>query len=141
MQEQQPNNDGTNQSVTSVLDTLRDYGRPPENGEILPSSSAPNVEEEMASYGKKTLEEDAAKQEHARNQKWKNHFNNAFIIAFWFLWGCFNLMVFALIFHWIASDSYHWLSPEQLDKIKTVIMAALVSKAVSNQQEKLSKSN
>lgn len=136
-----PNNDTENQSVASVLDALRDYGRPPENGGVLPSSSAPSVEEEMASYGNKTLEEDAAKQEHARNQKWKNHFNRAFIIAFWFLWTCFILMVFALIFHWVMPDKWHWLTPEQLDKIKTVIMAALVSKTIANQQEKLSKSN
>ncbi|MCU4499251.1 transposase [Acinetobacter radioresistens] len=33
---------------------------------------------------------------------------------------------------------YKWLKAEQLDKIKTVILAALVSKAVTNQQEKLS---
>ena len=50
-------------------------------------------------------------------------------------------MVFALIFHWVMPDTWHWLKPEQLDKIKTVIMAALVSKAITNQQEKLSKFN
>ena len=141
MLEQQLNNNDENQAVESVLDALRGYGRPPENGEILPSSSAPSVVEVMVSYGNKTLEEDAAKQEHARNQKWKNHFNTAFIIAFWFLWSCFILMVFALIFHWVMPDTWHWLKPEQLDKIKTVIMAALVSKAITNQQEKLSKFN
>ena len=67
----------------------------------------------LPSITDKTLEEDAAKQEHARNQKWKNHFNTAFIIAFWFLWSCFILMVFALIFHWVMPDTWHWLKPEQ----------------------------
>ena len=43
MLEQQLNNNDENQSVESVLDALRGYGRPPENGEILPSSSAPSV--------------------------------------------------------------------------------------------------
>lgn len=140
MQEQQSNDD-QNQSVESVLDTLRHYGRPPENGGSTQSPSAPSAEEEMQSIGNKTLKEDAEKQEFTRNQRWKNHFNRAFIAAFWFLWTCFILMVFALIFHWVAPDNWHWLKPEQLDKIKTVIMAALVSKAVSHQQEKLSQSN
>ncbi|HEN9508481.1 hypothetical protein [Acinetobacter baumannii] len=137
-QSQQPTSD-----VESILGTLRDYGNVPENGrtqQTFNSNTTPSVEEEIASFSDKTLKEDAAKQDHDRNQKWKNHFNKAFIVAFWILWGCFIFMVLALILHWILPEKCHWLTPDQLDKIKTVIMAALVSKAVTTQQEKLSQS-
>ncbi|WP_347460884.1 hypothetical protein ABEF79_00990 [Acinetobacter sp. ANC 7454] len=140
MPEQPLNNNTENQipSVESVLDTLRDYGRLPENGNVQPSSSTPSVEEEMASYGNRTLEEDAAKQDHVRDQKWKNNFSIAFICAFWVLWALFIIMCISLILHWILPTECHWLTVEQLDKIKTIILAALASKAITNKVEKSS---
>lgn len=117
----------------SALDVLREYGveSPTPN-----NSSTPSVEEEMASFADKTLEHDAAKQNHKRDQKWKDHFSWAFIGAFWFLWFLFLVMCFSLIMHWILPVKCHWLSVEQLDKIKVLIIAALASKAISSKIEK-----
>ena len=140
MLDSQPNINDQSNSVSDDLTLLREFGQLPEMGLSKHSPHTPNVDEEITSFTEKTLKEDSARQDHDRSQKWKNHFNKAFIIAFWFLWACFIFMVFALIFHWVTPEPWHWLKAEQLDKIKTVIMAALVSKAVTNQQEKLSKS-
>lgn len=138
MPDSRPNVNDQASTVSNDLNVLREFGQLPDIGLTRRSSDTPNVDEEVASFTEKTLKEDSARQDHDRNQKWKNHFNKAFIVAFWFLWACFVFMVFSLIFHWVTPDNWHWLKAEQLDKIKTVILAALVSKAVTNQQEKLS---
>lgn len=131
---QQPNAD-----VESILGTLRDYGNVPENGHNQQSGNShltPSVEEEIVSFTDKTLKEDAAKQDHNRDQNWKNHFSKAFICAFWVLWFLFIVMCISLILHWILPVKFHWLTVDQLDKIKVIILAALASKAISNKIEK-----
>lgn len=133
-QSQQPNAD-----VESILGTLRDYGSVPENGDSqqrVNSNITPNVDEEIASFSDKTLKEDAAKQDHHRDQNWKNHFSKAFICAFWILWFLFIIMCISLILHWILPEKFHWLTVDQLDKIKVIILSALASKAISNKIEK-----
>lgn len=82
------------------------------------------------------LKDSATQKAHTRDQKWKDHFSWAFICAFWFLWFLFLVMCFSLIMHWILPVKCHWLSVEQLDKIKVLIIAALASKAISSKIEK-----
>ncbi|MDQ9009052.1 hypothetical protein RFI36_04590 [Acinetobacter gerneri] len=74
--------------------------------------------------------------QHTRDENWKEHFAKAFVVAFWVLWFLFIVMCISLILHWILPSKFHWLSVEQLDKIKTIIIAALASKAISNKVEK-----
>ncbi|MDI2700625.1 hypothetical protein [Acinetobacter baumannii] len=128
-----------NAEVESILGTLRDYGNVPENRNSQQSTNSnltPSVEEEIVSFTDKTLKEDAAKQDHNRDQNWKNHFSKAFICAFWVLWFLFIVMCISLILHWILPVKCHWLTVDQLDKIKVIILAALASKAISNKIEK-----
>lgn len=138
MPQSQHDNDQITQDTESNLDILRSYGNPLEiNGtQTANSSSTPSVEDEVASFHDKTLKEDAATQDHARDQKWKNAFSYAFILAFWILWGLFVLMCISLILHWILPEKCHWLTTDQLSKIETIIIAALASKAITNKVEK-----
>lgn len=82
------------------------------------------------------LKNNATKNDHTRDQKWKDHFSFAFIFAFWILWFLFVVMCISLIWHWITPPKLQWLTADQLDKIKVIILAALASKAISNKIEK-----
>jgi len=82
------------------------------------------------------LKDNATKNDHTRDQKWKDHFSFAFIFAFWILWFLFIVMCISLIWHWITPVKWQWLSADQLDKIKVIILAALASKAISNKVDK-----
>lgn len=82
------------------------------------------------------LKDNATKNDHTRDQKWKDHFSFAFIFAFWILWFLFIIMCISLIWHWITPTKWQWLTIDQLDKIKVIILAALASKAISNKIEK-----
>lgn len=84
----------------------------------------------------KQIKTSELKNQHARDENWKSHFSKAFIVAFWVLWFLFIIMCISLIIHWILPLKCHWLSTDQLDKIKTIIIAALASKAISNKVEK-----
>ena len=46
-------------------------------------------------------------------------------------------MVIALIAHWIFPESLHWLTEGQVGRLETVVLAVLVSKAVTARQSKI----
>lgn len=104
-----------------------------------PEPSDENLNKQLNSESQELeqqLKNNATKNDHTRDQKWKDHFAFAFICAFWILWFLFIAMCISLILHWILPEKCHWLTIDQLDKIKVIILAALASKAINSKIEK-----
>lgn len=98
-------------------------------------SEAAEKEEELIASGELAL---VSKQNsHRRNETWKDDFDKAFRCLFWLSAFLFGLMVIALALHWIIPDSCQWLSQAQISKIEAVVIAVIVSKAVTTKQNKL----
>lgn len=129
-------NNSTTQIEPSIddLTNASNIGRPVITSTNLSEQFA--IEEEV-SLDSRQLEQRAKANEHQRSEKWKNHFNWAFIGAFWFLWGCFIIISGVLVYHWVTPEDCHWLSDARLDQLKTLVIAVFASSAISNQQSKL----
>ncbi|MCY1307119.1 hypothetical protein D9M70_570210 [compost metagenome] len=77
------------------------------------------------------LDKDGKKQEHGRHQKFRDHANLAAIILLWGILGCTMLGVTVFVLHMILPAQCQWLSPEKLDKLQTLLGAALLSSAMT----------
>lgn len=74
---------------------------------------------------------------HRRTETWKDDFDKAFRCLFSISAFLFGVMVLVLVAHWVFPDSWQWLSKEQISKIEAVVIAVIVSKAVTSKQNKL----
>lgn len=99
-----------------------------------PSDEKSSAEAQSLAAG--TLEQDAAKNRHKRDEDFRNHASRARKTIFWFLIVSFMLMTAALVFHWITP--WCFLDQKQLDTIKTIIGAALASKVFTDQAKHMS---
>lgn len=106
--------------------------------EVPPPSAASDVKStaEAQSIASGTLEEDAAKSKHKRDEDFKNHVSIARKWIFWILITSFMCMTVALVIHWVTP--WCFLSPQQLETIKTIIGASLASKIFSDQAKHIS---
>lgn len=114
--------------------TLDDMGL---DGEVVSSDVSVMAEEEQRSIGNRDLEVVSRDNQHKRDEDWKTKFDNTFKRLFFLLACLFALMVIALISHWILPESLHWLSESQVGRLETVVIAVLVSKAVTVRQGKI----
>lgn len=114
--------------------TLDDMGL---DGEVVSSDASVMAEEEQRSIGNRDLEVVSRDNQHKRDEDWKTKFDNTFKRLFFLLACLFALMVIALISHWILPESLHWLSESQVGRLETVVIAVLVSKAVTVRQGKI----
>lgn len=114
--------------------TLDDMGL---DGEVVSSDASVMAEEEQRSIGNRDLEVVSRDNQHKRDEDWKTKFDNTFKRLFFLLACLFALMVIALISHWILPESLHWLSESQIGRLETVVIAVLVSKAVTVRQGKI----
>lgn len=97
----------------------------------LPRVSDDRSAAEAQSLAAGTLEQDAAKNKHKRDEDFRNHVSWARKAIFWFLIVSFILMTAALVIHWVTP--WCFLEQRQLDTIKTIIGAALASKVFTEQ--------
>lgn len=95
------------------------------------------AEQEESSLGRKDLDKASKDNQHERDEDWKTKFDSTFKRLFFLLAWLFAFMVVALIAHWIFPESWHWLSEGQVGRLETVVIAVLVSKAVTVRQGKI----
>lgn len=77
------------------------------------------------------LEKQKAIKEDARFQAFRNHFNTALIIVFWAVMVCITTGVLIFSWHVLAPACWHFLAEDKLDKLQTILAAALLSSALS----------
>lgn len=97
-----------------------------DSGESLAKSEAL----EFAAHG--DLERDGQEREHDRHQTFRNHANLAAIIVLWTVVACTLLGVLIFVLHMILPPCYTWLTPGKLDKLQTLLAAALLSSAMTS---------
>lgn len=82
------------------------------------------------------LKADGEIKEHGRHQTFRNHVNVAALIIFWALVTCVIIGLGTFAWHLLAPDCCHYLSEKQLDKLQTLLGAALLSSALTQYTNK-----
>ncbi len=77
------------------------------------------------------LEKDGRTQEHRRHQQFRNHANWATLALFWIIVACIAMGVVAYVYHLLTPECWHWLSQDALDKLQTLLGAAILSSALT----------
>lgn len=89
-------------------------------------------QESQVFNSKRDLETESAEGEHDRFQKFRCTVN---CIAIWMLYlfaVLFVVGVVTIAWHLMTPEQYHYLSPEQVDKLHTIVGSALFSSIATN---------
>lgn len=101
----------------------------------LPTPTLPSDQglssQEAKGFAEGDLDKKAAATRHDRDERFRDHLSTARIYVFWVLVVAFMGMLIVLLIHWITP--WCFLSPTQLDTIKTIIGTALASKLFAEQ--------
>jgi hypothetical protein len=87
--------------------------------------------QEAVAIGSGKLKADAESKEHDRHQKFRDNINLATLRVFWSVVWCLIASIFIFTYHLITPDSWHFLSPDQLGTLKTLLGGAILSSALS----------
>ncbi len=82
------------------------------------------------------LEKDGRENEHRRHQQFRNHVNTATLVLFWVIVFCVLVGVVAFAFHLVFPKGWHYLDEDQLDQLKTMLGAAVLSSALTGYASK-----
>lgn len=114
-------------------DTLSEMGLDTETVGVDSSSAI----EEQTLINERQLELSSKANSHKRDEAWKDEFEATFKRIFRIAAFLFALMMFTLVLQWILPEEYQWLTAEQLSKLEAVVIAVIVSKAVTARQNKI----
>jgi hypothetical protein len=107
---------------------------PLEASVFKPDSTVPdekaNAEANALANGKE-LDADGAKKEHNRHQSFRDHLNKAALVLFWTIVVCLIGGIATYAFHMLTPGAWHYLGADQLKELKTVLVSALFSSALS----------
>lgn len=120
--------------LANSQDTLEELGL---DEEVSTNDASSMALKEDTSIGNKNLEHVSRNNQHRRDEDWKSLFDIAFKWIFRLIAVLFAFMIVALILHWILPEYCHWLTTSQLSKLEAVVLAVLVSKAVTSKQGKI----
>lgn len=120
-------------SLANDNKTLDDLGL---NDEFNGSDSSLALREGKL-FDEKQLELAGKNNDHDRDEDWKFLFDRAFKVLFVIACILFAIMMVSLVFYWILPSQCQWLSSEQATKIEAVVIAVIVSKAVTVKQNKI----
>jgi len=82
------------------------------------------------------LEADGKKQEHTRHQSFRNAVNTATIILFWVIASCLLVGILTYVWHMITPKNWQYLDKEQLGELKTILVTAITSSALTQYVKK-----
>ncbi|MBT9319325.1 hypothetical protein [Actinobacillus pleuropneumoniae] len=89
-------------------------------------NNAPNDELE------EELKRSARKNNHSRDQTFKNHVNIVALIGLWGVVVAVILCGVSYLYHMLSPESWHFLSPNQLEQIRTFVVTAVLSSSLTN---------
>ncbi|WP_141679925.1 hypothetical protein [Pseudomonas protegens] len=87
--------------------------------------------QEARGFAEGDLDKRAAETKHGRDERFRDHLSNARIGIFWLLVAAFVGMLIVLLLHWVTP--WGFLTPAQLDTLKTIIGTAVASKLFADQ--------
>lgn len=87
-----------------------------------------NIEAE--SFSNEELEQVAKKNEHGRREGAKNIFHYGNILLLIVVFTGIIISVLVMFFHWVSPQQWHFLLPNQIDTIKTILFSALATTCV-----------
>jgi hypothetical protein len=91
---------------------------------------------EAAAIASGDLETEAAKNEHVRTQRFRDHFAGGMITVFWIILVCIIVMGLIWFWHLITPNVWHFLTPPQTEKIGTLLFGGAISAFVAKYAEK-----
>lgn len=103
---------------------------PPQNAGGL------GAQEAAAFAANKNLEADGKHRDHARFQKFRDHVNLASLILFWTVCASVFGGILTFTWHMLTPESWYYLTPDQLEKLKTILGAAVLSSALTGYANK-----
>ncbi len=77
------------------------------------------------------------RREHYRNHDWQEHFYKHFKWLFSALCIVFIVLIAILVAHWIIPESWQWLTNQQQDNLKNILLAVFASNAVGSWLNKI----
>ena len=72
------------------------------------------------------LKEQAAKSEHDRSERFRDHFERIAICCLWIVFGIFVLVGLTWIWHLLMPACAHWLSVDQVQKLQNIVTGGLL---------------
>jgi len=93
-------------------------------------------EGEAHSLAAGSLEEDAAKNDHRRNESFRNAVSWATLIIFWLAVVAIVVAGVCWFWHLMTPDWLHFLEPRQSEKIGSLLLGGVMSNAVSGYAKK-----
>ena len=106
------------------------------SGKIKPEQ-IPSEENGLANAEAKALAEgedlkkDAEKREHGRKQELKDILVLGIKFFFWLFLIVVVVMSLTWVFHLLTPEGWHYLCPEQIDKIQTMLFSGITAAALS----------
>lgn len=101
-----------------------------------PASDTRANEEAVAFATERDIEKEGKEHEHDRHQAFRDHINYATIFIFWVIAACIIIGIVTFAFHMVTPESFHWLNQAQLDKLQTMLGAAVLSSALTGYVKK-----
>lgn len=94
------------------------------------------VKEAAAFAANTNLEHDGKKRDHERFQTFRDHVNRATLYIFWSI--CISIMLGVVTYTWhlLTPESCHYIPSSQLDELKTILGAAILSSALTGYANK-----
>ena len=94
------------------------------------------TQEAAAFAANQDIEKDGKHRDHVRFQKFRDHVNLASLILFWTV--CASVFAGILTFSWhmLTPESWYYLNSDQLEKLKTILGAAVLSSALTGYANK-----
>lgn len=94
------------------------------------------AQEAAAFAANQDIEKDGKHRDHVRFQKFRDHVNLASLILFWTV--CASVFAGILTFSWhmLTPEAWYYLNSDQLEKLKTILGAAVLSSALTGYANK-----
>jgi hypothetical protein len=110
---------------------------PPPSPEELPKSQDASAENEAQRYADETLDRDARRKNHGREQSMRDHVHRGALLIFWLVIGCGSLGLVVLTIHMVTPSSWHFLPADTLSTLKGVVAGAIASSVFTDQARKM----
>lgn len=78
------------------------------------------------------LEREGARRDHNRQQAFRDHVNVAVIALFWAVAACVGAGVLVYAWHLLTPVCWHFATEAALSKLETILVAAVLSSALTN---------
>lgn len=104
---------------------------------VPPAAGDARAEAEHQAFKNEDLERDAREQDHGRKQNLYKNVHYATIVLFWIAVVSLGLMMLGFVSHLLLPKCRHFIPPDQLDIIKSLLVGAAASSVMTGYARKL----